>query len=266
MIIYHANCIDGFTAAWVAYGALHGFGSEFVAAQYGDEPPDVAGKDVLILDFSYPRATLLEMHATARSLRVIDHHKTAQADLDGLPFCVFDVNRSGAGLTWDELYPGIKRPLLVDYVEDRDLWRWSLPQSREISAWLSSFKREFEGWTALGADLEHRRESCVSQGQAILRSLDVYVECNAQNFRIGPIGGHEVPVINTTYAISELIGTLAELPDVPFAAGWFQRQDGKFVYSLRSRGDFDVSAVAKKYGGGGHKNSAGFTVDRLVHE
>ena len=41
--------------------------------------------------------------------------------------------------------------------------------------------------------------------------------------------------------------------------------DGRFQYSLRSRGDFDVSELAKKHGGGGHKGAAGFVVDELVH-
>jgi len=262
-IIYHANCVDGFTAAWCAR-QKYGDAPEYIAAQYGDDPPNVTGHDVLIVDFSYPRETLLRMREQATYLRVLDHHKTAQTDLEGLDFCLFDMNRSGAGLAWDELFGG-GRPKLVDYVEDRDLWRWRLSASKEISAWLSSWPREFGLWTTLSAQLSEDFVGCANQGLAILRALDGYVEFNARNFRIGPIGGHEVPVINTTHAISELIGKLAELPDVPFAAGWFQKQDGKFVYSLRSRGDFDVSAVAKLYGGGGHKNAAGFTVDRMVH-
>jgi oligoribonuclease NrnB/cAMP/cGMP phosphodiesterase (DHH superfamily) len=262
-VIYHANCIDGFTAAWVAW-EKYGNGAEYIPAQYGDDPPDVTGADVRIFDFSYPRATLLELHAKAKTLRVLDHHKTAEADLAGLEFCHFDMSRSGAGMAWDELFTGVKRPPLIDYVEDRDLWRWSLADSREVSAWIGSWKREFEGWRKLDSDLLRNRGDAVREGGAILRALDGYVAGLKDKARIRSIGGYSVPVINTTHAISELIGKMAE--GHPFAVGWFERDDGRFVYSLRSRGDFDVSELAKQFGGGGHRNAAGFTVERLVHE
>lgn len=264
IVIYHANCIDGFTAAYVAW-CEYGGDAVYVPAQYGEPPPEVVGKDVLVVDFSYPRTTLEKMAAEAKSIRVLDHHKTAEADLSGLPFCTFDMLRSGAGLAWDELHGG-ERPALVDYVEDRDLWNWKLPDSREVSAWLSSFKPDFHVWETLAGVLQNDRPVAVGQGTAILRALNGYVDSLSQKYAVHPIGGHAVPVINTTHAISELVGQLASLTGVPFAAGWFQRHDGKFVYSLRSRGDFDVSEVAKRFGGGGHKNAAGFTVDALVHD
>lgn len=261
-IIYHASCADGFTAAWVAW-TRYGDGAEYIAANYGDEPPEALGEDILILDFSYPRRHLEYMASVADSIRVVDHHKTAQAELLGLPFCTFDMNRSGAGLAWDVLRPEAPRPALVNYVEDRDLWRWSLPNSREVSAWLSSWKPEFTRWSELSTQLELDRESAVSQGSAILRALDGYVDGLSTKAGRATIGGHDVPVINTTHGVSELVGKLAE--GEPFAVGWFQRGDGKFIYSLRSRGDFDVSAVAKQFGGGGHRNAAGFTVEKMIH-
>lgn len=259
-VIYHANCVDGFTAAWAAW-CRFGSEAEYVPAQYGEAPPDCAGKDVVIVDFSYPRSALLQLQDSASSLVVLDHHKTAQAELDGLPFCTFDMNRSGAGLAWDVLQDA-PRPALIDYVEDRDLWRWRLDSSKEISAWLGSWPRDFHQWTLCKVDLEQRFGDCFSQGAAILRGLDGYVEMMHTKGRTCVIGGHAVPCINTTTAVSELVGKMAT--GAEFAAGWFQRDDGKFVYSLRSRGDFDVSEIAKIYGGGGHKNAAGFTVDALL--
>jgi len=58
LVIYHANCMDGVAAAWVAMNALVE-PAEFIAAQYGQEPPDVLSKDVYILDFSYKRDVLI---------------------------------------------------------------------------------------------------------------------------------------------------------------------------------------------------------------
>lgn len=263
LVVYHASCVDGFTAAWVAW-RKYGDSAEYVAAHYGDnirDLPNPAGLDVLIVDFSYPREDLENLRKVARSVRVLDHHKTAEAALTGLDYCVFDMNRSGASLTEDELFPGCERSSLVAYVEDRDLWRWKLPDSREVSAWIASWKFEFPAWSMLAKDLDQNRKNIVAQGSAILRALDKHVEDQVKNASRIKLGGHVVPCINTTYAVSELVGKLAE--SAHFAVGWFQRQDGRFVYSLRSRGDFDVSEVAKGFGGGGHRNAAGFTVDSL---
>lgn len=114
----------------------------------------------------------------------------------------------------------------------------------------------------LAKDLDQNHKNIIAQGNAILRALDKHVDGQLKNASRIKLGGHVVPCINTTYAVSELVGTLAE--SAHFAVGWFQRQDGRFVYSLRSRGDFDVSDVAKAFGGGGHRNAAGFTVDSLL--
>lgn len=263
IVIYHASCADGFTAAWCAW-LKYGDDAEYLPAQYGDEPPDVTGKDVLIVDFSYPRAVLLDMELQKpRSLRILDHHKTAQEALRGLSFAKFDMNRSGAGLAWDELH-GLPRPVLVDYVEDRDLWRWKLSASREVSAWLGSFDFDFDTWNDLHDQLSipGNFQGIVQSGSAILRSADRHAAHMCKQAGRAVVGGYFVPFINTTSLTSEIVGKLAE--EATFACGWFQRSDGKFVYSLRSRDGFDVSVIAKQYGGGGHPGAAGFTLDRLI--
>lgn len=256
-VIYHANCVDGFTAAWCAWLKYGDVGVEYIPAQYGDPPPsNIEGQDVLIVDFSYPRDVLLRMRDDATSFfRVFDHHKTAEADLKGLDFCVFDMERSGAGLTWDLLW-GNPRPLLVDYVEDRDLWRFKLNYSKEINACIGSYPYDFETWSILStSDLD----DLITQGKAVLRAMDKHIATQLPLASLEYFAGYkDIPVLNCTYAISETIGALSE--GHPFAVGWFQRANGQYVYSLRSRSDFDVSEVAKKFGGGGHKNAAGFTV------
>ena len=263
LVIYHGNCIDGYTSAWVAW-LKYGIDAEYVASNYGDPPPDVSGRDVLVVDFSYPRDVMVEMNASAASLLVLDHHKTAQAALDGLPFAKFDMNRSGAGMAWDALFAGKDRPWLVDYVEDRDLWRWALPNSKEVNAWVSACTRDsFDLWGKLYADGPTR--AC-ARGEAVLTFIDRYVFEMVAQSRIVRFEGASVPIVNAPYInISELVGKLAE--SAPFAVGWFQRSDGLYAYSLRSRGPSgaDVSEIAKRYGGGGHRNSAGFTVaERLA--
>lgn len=263
-IIYHSNCVDGFTAAWICHRKF-GDSARYIAAQYGDAPPDCVGDDVVIVDFSYPRAVLESLAARANgSLLVLDHHKSAEAELADLPFCKFDMTRSGAMMAQDEFTPPNERQPLVAYVQDRDLWQWKLPNSREVSAYIATVHKDFHSWDLLAFMVQNDLERVVDRGKALLRGVETYVDGLADQARIVTIGGYAVPCINTTYATSELVGRLAESNAASFAAGWFQKQDGQFVYSLRSRGDFDVAVIAKQYGGGGHRSAAGFTVSELL--
>lgn len=262
MVIYHGNCVDGYTAAWAAWRRFGDKDTEYIAANHGDAPPDVTGKKVLIVDFSYPREELIEMQKKSSWLWVYDHHKTAQTDLQDLHFATFDMNKSGAGITWDELHKGVTRPWLVDYVEDRDLWKFSLMQSKEVNAWVGAQPREnFDSWTHLWKE---GVDTSADRGMAVLMFVNSYVQNMSKQARMTEFEGAQVPVVNAPYInTSELVGYLSL--SHPFAVGWFMRSDGKYVYSLRSSPTgVDVSAIAKKYGGGGHEHSAGFQLDTFI--
>lgn len=254
LCIYHRNCADGFTAAWCA--KLAGV-TDFHASQYGEAPPDVDGLDVVVVDFSYPRDVLFAMKERARSIYVLDHHKSARAALEGLDFCLFDMERSGAAMTWDYFFPDLarKRPLLVDYVQDRDLWQWRLPSSREVNAVIGSYEQTFENWDRLGG-LDVREMH--AEGAAILRYQDKLADQIAANAEEVEIDGHLVLVSNSGVLQSEVGERLAK--GRPFGVVWFERE-GEIVLSLRSRaGGIDVSELARKFGGGGHAGAAGMRV------
>lgn len=260
VVLFHDNCPDGFTAAWAAWKKF-GDQAEYIPARFDEEErPDLTGADVYIVDFSYPREVTLAIKAEANSLVVLDHHKSARKHLEGIEGCHFDMDRSGAGMTWDYLHPDAPRPRLISYVEDRDLWRFALPLSKEINAVITSYQFTFENWDALDLRLRADHQNVQNDGKAILRSKDRYVEVMMETaaMRTSFLGFDDVFVVNAPHiSISELLGRLAQ--DAPFAAGWRQAADGKFLYSLRSRGDgVDVSEVAEVMGGGGHKAAAGF--------
>ena len=106
LVIYHANCWDGFCAAWVARKALGEI--EAVPAHYGQPPPDVTGRQVFILDFSYPRDVMVNVVGQAAWTCVLDHHKTAKEALHRLDevlapdlTVVFDMEKSGGRLAWE---------------------------------------------------------------------------------------------------------------------------------------------------------------------
>lgn len=261
LVLYHANCWDGFAAAWAYHRADPN--AEFLPVQYGDAPPDVTGRDVYVFDFSFKRDVLLAMKAAAKSLLVLDHHKTAEVELAGLDFCTFDMHKSGGRLTWEfvvEHYTGQQAnqtvPWLVAVTEDRDLWRWALPNSREINSALRTYPLDFDVWDGLHDD-PSSVSRLISEGSAILRAEKAIVDSHVKNAHETTIDGHKVLCVNATTLVSEIAGELAK--DRPFGVCWFEGDNNERVYSLRSRdGGIDVSEIAKKHGGGGHRNAAGF--------
>lgn len=253
LIIYHANCWDGFCAAWVTSRALKGE-AELYAAHYGTTPPEVKGRHVWVVDFSYPRETLLCMATSAESIVVLDHHKSAKEALAGLSFCRFEDNKSGGRMAWEFWHGKQVPPWLVDYTEDRDLWRHALPDSQAINAALRSYPLSLELWDRFA---ELPPETFVKEGEAIRRREKQIVDDHVRNAREVEMDGHKILAVNATVMFSEIAGELAKAG--PFGACWFERQDGKRVWSLRStEAGVDVSQIAKAHGGGGHRQSAGF--------
>lgn len=293
LCIYHGNCADGFGSAWVVRKAL-GNDVEFHAGVYQDDPPDVSGRDVLLVDFSYKLPVLRQMAEDARSVLIIDHHKTAADDLSelirvddflfhewieamgiGVPniAAVFDMERSGAGITWDFFFPNEQRPKLIDHIEDRDLWRFNLPGTREIQAAVFSYPYDFEVWDELMESIDSI-PSLLTEGAAIERKhhKDVAeltkVVTRPMKFRApwldGPaaadLGFVTVPMANLPYTLTSDAGHLLCGDKHPFAGCYWDTPDGR-VFSLRSRDNgADVGEVAKQYGGGGHKHASGFRV------
>lgn len=255
-VIYHRNCWDGFCCAWLMSQVLPS-DAKYFAANYGESAPDVTGLDVYILDFSYPRPVLKEMESKARSILVLDHHKSSEKELADLPFCQFGGDQSGARMV--QMWLRITRSKhihswLVDYTEDRDLWRHKLPNSVVINAALRSYPLDFNVWNELAPRLPGE---LVPEGKAIRRIETQMIAMHVRNATERVICGYKVLTVNATVLFSEIAGELAK--NRPFGACYFDRADGMRQWSLRSdeRG-LDVSEIAKNFGGGGHKNAAGF--------
>jgi len=278
LCIYHGNCADGFTAAWVVRNVF-GDKVEFHAGVHQNRPPDVAGRHVLIVDFSYKRHVLAEMAQSAASIVILDHHKSARNDLIGLDqpvafdrwrddkyavigalHALFDMDRSGAQIAWDYFHPGDPRPDLVNYVGDRDLWRFEKPMSREVNAYIFAHEYGFDNWDNLHALLSGDKgvRHVGNLGNAIEKKhhKDVAELVGVLQRRVN-IGGHDVPVANLPYTLTSDAGHRMAQGE-PFAACYWDTPEGR-VFSLRSSANgLDVSAIAADYGGGGHDNAAGF--------
>jgi oligoribonuclease NrnB/cAMP/cGMP phosphodiesterase (DHH superfamily) len=163
LCIYHGNCLDGFGAAWAVRDAL-GDSVDFYKGIHQQPPPVVDGMDVYFVDFSYKKEVLASMLETAASITILDHHVSAEEDLcellsNGKINGLFDMHKSGAMLAWEWFHPGQKAPVLIEHIQDRDLWLFKLAGTREICSALSSFPHDFDVWDKLMSVTENRSKS-----------------------------------------------------------------------------------------------------------
>lgn len=302
IVFYHANCLDGFAAAYAAWLFLDRDNTIFREVSYGDAVPDCvdAEADVYVLDFSWSAGELLALRAKCRSLTVIDHHKTAIAALDAVAQSsdinvVFDLQHSGCVLAWqyfcsNRVHVGItiEMPESYKYIEHRDLgrmwddaWNHAIPGGntvcRELCFGLAyGLPRAFSAWLK---DVS-RTDLLLQRGAYIQAAMDDMVQAlvrNAYQVHLGVRDGQPlwVPAVNTSALHSETGNALLKLyPQAPFACTWFASVRTTPVgpqviyrYSLRSRRALrpvDVSNIAAAYGGGGHENAAGFESSVLL--
>lgn len=255
VVLYHAECADGFGAAWALW-QCHA-SARFVPVKHGiPPPPDLANQHILIVDFSYPRPTLEAVAEKSASLIVLDHHITAEKALAGLPFALFDQTRSGAVMAWEWAHDA-PVPWLLQYVQDKDLWQWRLPESREINAALASYPFDFKIWNGL------RQDHLETEGRAILRYENETVGKLIAERVMVEFEGERVPAVQSAVLTSQIGERLAVA--YPFCLIWHDR-DGRRYFSMRSRAEgTDVGAIAARHGGGGHTHAAGFSVPLGTH-
>lgn len=258
-VLYHAHCPDGFGAAYAAW-KVYGKDAIYLPVNHHQAMPELRqNSEVFLLDFCYPQADLKKLAQTMQSVVILDHHQSAEKDLSTLDLSqypnlsvTFDMQKSGAVLAWEYFHPNQEVPELLYYIQDKDLWRFVLPQSKEVSAALRSYEMDFNLWDKF--ELERLK----TEGKALLRYQNQMVERLCQNARFINLGGYEVPAVNSSVLQSEIGNQLCKLyPEAKFAVAYFDTSENRH-FSLRSIGEFNVAEVAKKFGGGGHPNAAGF--------
>jgi len=287
--IYHGGCDDGFGAAWSVWRKWPDV--QFVPGVYGKLPPvETRGKNILMVDFSYKRDVLEKL--PFNNLVILDHHKTAEQEIrpwagcsmkalregaelicaqaateTGHPIAAhFDMNTSGAVMAWDFCFTiphNDPPPNMLALIQDRDLWRFAFgDRTKEFSAALRTYPMDFAVWDAIAAD----PDKLIADGKIILRAHQFNVNKFCEEAFTERISGYDVPCVNVPYHYASDVAheLLQRNPEAPFAAAWFKRGDGLFQASLRSENHrVDVSEIAKKHGGGGHRNAAGFQIPSM---
>lgn len=262
VVMYHGGCRDGFGAAWAAHCRFKDNADYIPITHHQPLPEFETESDLWFLDIC-PRAQVLVSLLDGRHrVHILDHHVTTEEVVESIqsPFLevAYDVERSGAVIAWEYFFPRRKVPKLLRYIEDRDLWKWSLDGTEEVTEALSALK-----WTFPLFDRLHKHTSELDQlakaGHLMVAFKKKCVTDIVKRARFQDIGGHQVPVVNSDSFMSTVGAALAEAhPGAAFSAVWFELQDGRRKWSLRSIGEFSVAEVAQQYGGGGHKNAAGF--------
>lgn len=259
VILYHANCDDGFGAAYAAW--MHfGDNAEYRPIQYGDTAPfeQLAGRQVYILDFSFSPDTILAMSQVATQVTLLDHHKSAAEQWQGIvpatnTVIKFDMDRSGAQMSWDHFHPGVQRPILIEHIGDRDLWRFELPDTKAFCAGLGIQPTTFEAWHTVTP------EALVASGRVLLalqqRQIDWVTESDLRSVTLMGHHGLAANVINNTSEVGHEIAKRSGTFSLTFSI-----KGDEVICSLRSNAPFDVSEIAKYYGGGGHAQASGFTM------
>lgn len=277
-ILYHSNCLDGMMSAAIVYKYLTeqlNYTEDefrFTPVKYQEPLPKLTPDSyVYIVDFSYPREVILDLHEKHENVIILDHHKTAQEQLLGLRNAFFDINESGATLTWKYFYPEKPVPYTVQMIRDRDLWLWELPQTEAFTeAIYNLLKLDVKSWQRLLTsnctnpdDLGVVVNNLIGQGKAIVAASRNQIEKQLDNVYWSKLPLHDdlIPMINSGHLISKTCQALyTKFSDAPYVAMWTLKDDKVFVALRSSSTGADVSQIAKVYGGGGHKNSAGATI------
>jgi len=268
-VLFHESCNDGTGAKYACWRQFKDQ-AKYISVQYDRPFPDDVVLDInthiYIVDFSYPRNILENIRQQVGSLTVIDHHESAMEDLKDFPGVYFDMEHSGAVLTWKYFNPGVEVPYVLQLVEDRDIWRYDLPESKALAEVLSSdaIYNKMETWDLLAHSQKYLEEA-LHKGTILLQSkinkVNVFTKSSRPKYTISNILGHPFIIYNTTEHISDLAEAFYTDPKigVDCTASYFIDAGGDMIISFRSAKDSKVnlSKLAKELGGGGHFHAAG---------
>ena len=262
IVIYHGKCPDGFGGAYAAWKKF-GDSAEYLEAGYGDPPIEgLANRDVYLIDFVYESTDILdELARTAKRFVILDHHESNEARVKRAPEHVYDAKRSGATIAWNYFHPDESTPRLMTYLEDGDLYRYTLPETRDIFSYLLVLPFDFQKWDEFSQGLEDnaQRTILLEKARAYTEFFEALAQMSVERAKKVRFEGHEVYFVAThpNITMRSYVANLLYTKHPPFAIIATAHPNGYGV-SLRGNGSIDVSKIAEKYGGGGHPGSAGF--------
>lgn len=263
IVVYHQNCHDGFSSAWVAWKKFKNR-AEYFGISYANKknswPLNVSQKTFYFLDVTSNLEKIKILKQNHNKVVLIDHHLSSQTILPFVDESYWDTRHAACVLAWHYFFPHKKVPRLLRYVEDEDLWRWKLVHSREIMSYVKIVDFDFKQWQLLTRKLENtkKRQEVIKLGKAIYsykkKIIDsIVAQAQLVRFRQWKVLAVSIPFMEM---ISE-VGNELVMKQPPLSIVYFQNSVSKKV-SLRSNGKVNVAKIAEEYGGGGHYKSASF--------
>lgn len=278
-VIYHAGCCDGFGSA---YGIWKYFQKNnksqldniiFYPAKHGSSPPSVTNKNVVICDFSYNKCTLENMIKKSNSLIILDHHKSAEKELKDIPdnYKIFDMNHSGAVITWKYFFPDTEIPKFIKYIEDRDIWKKEMDYTDEFSLVFQTIPMKFEEYDKY---LDNNNlEKLIKKGKVILEynnnsikqickyAVVKFSEIKDKYYMIAYVQSNVLKSDIGNYLVTHLF------PNCDFSVTYnYDDLNNVTKFSLRSDDNKeDVSVISKLLGGGGHRNASGVLINGILN-
>jgi len=269
LLLYHADCMDGYAAAWAAWKQFTNSARYQPVRHYTPMPDFADGTTLYIVDFCYPMDELVAAAQRAKKIVVLDHHISAQKDFEAyqqhstIPHNLeinFVQNHSGCMIVWQYFHGDVEPPMLLRHIEDHDLWLHQLDKTEEISkALYLRLPVNFSAFEKLNLATLQREGALLQKQQQlnISRLLKARHRVKLNNISGLAVNAPGMFSSDLGHALADKSGT--------FGLSYFyhgRRQ--QYECSLRSIGDFDVSVIAHNFGGGGHKNAAGFSVDQAT--
>lgn len=261
IVIYHGGCRDGFGGAWAAWKKFGTKAAYLPAFDRFAPPCKLKGKEIYLIDYTYqsPGFAKKLMQDNVR-VTAIDHHITAKDVVELTQNYSFSLHHSGAVLAWNYFHPGRKVPMLLRHIEDGDLWRWKLPRSREIMAYVDLSDLNFVAWSRMASDLENatKRKTYANHGELLLRYEQRIIGEILQGAELVSFAGYKVFAINAPHHFVSDLGQILAKKTNSFALVW-REGERTIKVSLRSVGSVDVARIAQRFNGGGHKRAAAFS-------
>jgi len=267
-VLYHGGCPDGFGGAYSAWKKL-GDTAEYIPVKHGKSVPEnLDGKELYFIDFCYSASVMSELSKQAKSINVLDHHEGIRDVAIKYPG-VFDTKRSGATIAWQFFHPDAQTPTLLKYVEDGDLYKFALQNSREILSYVYTLMDSFasfdlkniEKWDSLVTELEdpNALTHVVETGKMFVQHHEHVVVHGINHAEIVRFEGFECYLTGASGEFTSDIGNRLARLKPPMAIIVSADAEGLRV-SLRSDGSVNVASMAQKYGGNGHPAAAGFEI------
>lgn len=275
IVLFHYPCQDGLSSAWIVYNfhKENNIKIDLYPIQHGKtiNLDRLAGKKIVFCDFAPSKEDIDKIEKIALKITILDHHISSQKALIDKPYAYFDMNKSGAVLTWDYFYPNNETPTFIKMIEDRDLWKWIIPNSREFTTGLTvvcsgiemyDFEELFKLFDELYKPNSNKFNFYIEIGNIYNKSIMMKCKYMAIESlkKINHYKNYNISIVNCSSELSSDLGNILSSSDIiDFAVLWrYNHTKEEYYASLRSNNKVDVSIIASEFGGGGHKNAAGF--------